>query len=60
MLAQAIAEQDNVGESLGDDEFKESKANEENTSKLNVCNICGNSFMYEEGLFDHFSNNQNS
>ena len=25
-----------------------------------VCNICGNPFIYEEGLFDHVSNNHNN
>ena len=54
-VVQTNAEQDNVGELLEDDEIKESKSDKENTSKLYVCNICGNSFMYEEGLIDHDS-----
>ena len=55
-MAQTKAEQDNVGESLEDDEIKETKSNKENTSKIYLCNICFNSFMYEEGIFDHVSN----
>ena len=46
--------------SMEDDEIKETKANKENTSKLFGCNICGNSFIYEESLFDHDSNNHNN
>ena len=42
---QAKAEQDNDGESLEDDDINETKAAKENTSKIYVCNICGNSFM---------------
>ena len=43
----------NVGEFLKDDDIKETKGKNENTSKEFGCNICGISFMYEEGLFDH-------
>ena len=56
-MAATKAEQGNVGESLEDDESKGTKVDKENISKLYICNICGNSFMYEEGLFDHVSNN---
>ena len=55
-VAQTKAEHDNVVESLEDDEIKTTKADKEDTTKLCVHNICGNSFMHKEGLFDHVSN----
>ena len=56
-MAETKAEQDNVGESLEDDEIKGTKVDKENTIKKYISNIFGNSFMYKEGLFDHVSNN---
>ena len=49
-------EQDNVGESLEHYEIKETKAENENTRKNQVCNICGIFFMNE---FIFVSNNHN-
>ena len=56
-MAQTKAEQDNVVESLEDDEIKETNAEKENTSNDYVCNICKIYFVYEEGLFEYVSNN---
>ena len=55
-MAQTKAKQDNVSESLEDNEIKETKTEKEITSKKYACNICGILFMYEGGLFDHASN----
>ena len=54
---QTKAEQDNIGESLKSYEIKETKAKQENISKIYIYNICGISFMSKEGLY--VSNIQN-
>ena len=57
-VAQTKTKKDNVGESLEDDDIKETKAEKEITSKVYICNVFGISFMYEKCLFDHVSNFQ--
>ena len=42
-MAETEAEPDKVGESLEDDEIKETKVDKDNISKLYICNICGKS-----------------
>ena len=53
------AEQENFGECLKYDVIKKTIAEKENTSKVYVCNICENSFMYKYGIFDDISNIHN-
>ena len=50
-MAQTKTEKDNVGESLENYEIKETKAENETTSKASVFNISGISFMDEKGVY---------
>ena len=59
LLQVTQTEQTNVGEPLEEDVIKETKSEKENTINVYVCNICENSFMYEEGLIDHVLNIHN-
>ena len=54
-MAQKKDYNDNVCHCLEGDRVKETKNEKEKTSKVEICNICGISFIYEEGIFDNVS-----